>query len=830
MTTAAPSATPANGLAAQKIPVAAQPFLVRRAAVLGAGTMGSRIAAHLANAGIPVLLLDLVPAGEGDRSRLAKGALEALGKAKPAAFYDASLAALVTPGNFEDDLPRLAGCDWVIEAVAENLAIKTALLERVTPHLAAQAVLTTNTSGLPVKQIAAALTTTQVWRRDRFFGTHFFNPPRYMRLLEIIPTAETDPAVVAAFAAFADRNLGKQVVFANDTPNFIANRIGVAVMFTAASLMMEQGLTVEEVDVLTGTAIGWPRTGTFRLADMVGIDILAHVAANFPQGATQGGFASVLEEIVKRGWLGDKAGQGFYKKTRGADGKEARLVLDVANFEYRPTGKPALPALEMAKNAATTQERLRLLLANDPAKDDAAKFLWPFLASLWNYAADRIGEVAGDAVSIDRAMKAGFNWELGPFEMWDAAGVRETVARMKVLGFPVSRAIEDLLDSGPETAFVSWYSPDGPQCYNPARSAWEPIPQQPGHARVADFRRSNGVVRSNAGASLVDLGDGIGCIELHSLKNAIGGDVLQMISSVLKPDSDAVGNFAGFVIASDRENFSVGANLMQLLLAAQEGEWDDVAAVIHSFQQMTAAIKFCPRPVVAAPFGLTLGGGAEICLHSARRQAHAETYIGLVEAGVGLIPAGGGTKEMLLRATDQATALAPLDPKDPPSRFAQSAEMGAALKRVFETIALAKVSTSAAEARPLGMLVPSDRITLNRERLLLDAKAQAGSLAGAGYVAPQPRTQISAPGLGALATLETGVFLMGEAGFASEHDQKVARWAAYILAGGRVTAGSLVTEQYLLDLELEAFLSLCGERKTQERIAFTLKTGKPLRN
>jgi 3-hydroxyacyl-CoA dehydrogenase len=326
------------------------------------------------------------------------------------------------------------------------------------------------------------------------------------------------------------------------------------------------------------------------------------------------------------------------------------------------------------------------------------------------------------------------------------------------------------------------------------------------------------------------LGDGIGCIELHSLKNAIGGDVLQMISSVLKPDSDAVRNFAGFVIASDRENFSVGANLMQLLLAAQEGEWDDVAAVIHSFQQMTAAIKFCPRPVVAAPFGLTLGGGAEICLHSARRQAHAETYIGLVEAGVGLIPAGGGTKEMLLRAIDQAAALAPPDPKDPPSRFAQSAEMGAALKRVFETIALAKVSTSAAEARPLGMLGPADRITLNRERLLLDAKAQAAALAGAGYTAPQPRTQIPAPGLGALATLQTGVFLMGEAGFASEHDQKVARWAAYILAGGRVTAGSLVSEQYLLDLELEAFLSLCGERKTLERVAFTLKTGKPLRN
>ncbi|MGA2047621.1 MAG: 3-hydroxyacyl-CoA dehydrogenase NAD-binding domain-containing protein [Terracidiphilus sp.] len=817
MSTTALAATPTAN-------ISVQPFLVRRAAVLGAGTMGSRIAAHLANAGIPTLLLDMVPAGEGDRNRLAKGALEALAKAKPAAFYDASLAALVTPGNFDDDLPKLSACDWVIEAVAENLAIKTALLAKAAPHLAPQAVLTTNTSGLPVNQVAAGLGAL----RSRFFGTHFFNPPRYMRLLEIIPTAESDPALVASFSAFADRNLGKQVVFANDTPNFIANRIGVAVMFTAASLMLEQGLTIEEVDALTGTAIGWPRTGTFRLADMVGIDILAHVAANFPQGVTPGSYSSVLAEIVKRGWLGDKAGQGFYKKTRGADGKDLRLVLDLATFEYRPSAKPALPSLDMAKNAATVEERLRLLLANDPAKDKAAKFLWPFLSTLWNYAADRIGEVSGDAVSIDSAMKAGFNWELGPFEMWDAAGVRESVARMKSLELPVSAAVEELLHSAQGS--VSWYLSDSPQCYNPVSKAWDPVPKQPGHARIADFRRSNGVVKSNPGASLIDIGDGIGCIELHSLKNAIGGDVLAMISSVLKPDSDAVRNFAGFVIASDRDNFSVGANLMQLLLAAQEGEWDELAATIHAFQQMTAAIKFCPRPVVAAPFGLTLGGGAEICLHADRRQPHAELYMGLVEAGVGLIPAGGGTKEMLLRAVDQATAMAPPDPKDPPSRFAQSAEMATALKRVFELIALAKVSTSAAEARPMSMLATADRITMNRERQLLDAKAQAAALAGAGYTAPQQRTQIPAPGSAALAALETGVFLMGEAGYASEHDQKVAKWAAYILAGGRVTAGSLVSEQYLLDLELEAFLSLCGERKTQERIGFTLKTGKPLRN
>jgi 3-hydroxyacyl-CoA dehydrogenase len=800
----------------------AKPLLVRRAAVLGAGTMGSRIAAHLANAGIPTVLLDLPPkAGSAERAP-AVAAVDALAKSKPAAFFEASLGRLITPGTFDDDLPRISECDWVVEAVAENLEIKTALLTRVLPHLGAHAILTTNTSGLPIARIAAAVP----GLGKRFFGTHFFNPPRYMRLVEVIPTQESDPELVAAFSAFADRTLGKEVVFAHDTPNFIANRIGIAVMFNAANLMLERGLAIEEVDALTGPAVGWPRTGTFRLADLVGIDILAHVAANFPEGVSGGKFAAVLEELLKRGWLGDKSGQGFYKKVRGADGKDERMVLDLASFEYRPLVKAALPALEMAKNAATLTERLQLLLKNDPAKDKAAAFLWPFLASLWNFAAERIGEVADDAPAIDAAMRAGFNWEMGPFEMWDAAGVTETASRMKALGLPVSAAAQTLLAA----SRTGWYAPGKDACFQPSTGQTVAISAIPGHARVADFRRTHAVVRGNSGASLVDLGDGIGCIELHSLKNAIGGDVLSLISSVLGYGSDTVRNFAGFVITGDRENFSVGANLMQLLLAAQEGEWDELAQVIASFQQMTAAIKFCPRPVVAAPFGLTLGGGAEICLHATRRQPHAETYMGLVEAGVGLIPAGGGTKEMLLRAYDAAAALAPPDPKDPPSRFAQSAEFATALRRALETIAMAKVSTSASEARSLGLLAQADRVTMNRERLLFDAKAQAAVLAETGFSAPQPRTQIPAPGTAALATLEAGIYLMGEAGYASEHDQKVARWAAYILAGGRVTPGTLVSEQYLLDLEREAFLSLCGERKTQERIAFTLKTGKPLRN
>jgi 3-hydroxyacyl-CoA dehydrogenase len=816
MGTAATVATPAPK-------IDAKPLLVRRAAVLGAGTMGSRIAAHLANAGIPTLLLDLPPKDRGaERRTPALSAVELLAKTKPAAFFEASLRRLIAPGTFDDDLPKLAACDWVVEAVAENLEIKTALLVRVAPHLAPHAILTTNTSGLPIARIAAALPDL----RNRFFGTHFFNPPRYMRLVEVIPTPDSDPELVAAFSAFAGRTLGKQVVLAPDTPNFIANRIGIAAIFNAAKLMLEQGLAIEEVDALTGPALGWPRTGTFRLADLVGIDILAQVAANSPEAAAGCRFSAVLGELLKRGWIGDKAGQGFYKKIRNADGKDERMVLDLAAFDYRPAAKPTLPGLERSQIAATLGERLRLLLAGDPAKDKTAAFLWPFLASLWNFAAERIGEAANDAPSIDAAMRAGFNWEMGPFEMWDAAGVAETVARMKTLGLPVAAPAQALLAAGR----TSWYAPNNDECFQPATGQMIAIPAVPGHARVADFRRANGVVRANPGASLVDLGDGIACIELHSLKNAIGGDVLALISSVLDPAGDSVRDFAGFVIAGDRENFSVGANLMQLLLAAQEGEWDELARTIHRFQQMTAAIKFCPRPVVAAPFGLTLGGGAEICLHAARRQPHAETYMGLVEAGVGLIPAGGGTKEMLLRAFDRAAALAPPDPRDPSSRFARSGEFATALKRALETIAMAKVSTSAAEARTLGLLADADRITMNRERLLVDAKSQAAVLAEIGYAAPQPRTQIPAPGTGALATLEAGIYLMGEAGYASEHDQKVARRAAYVLSGGRVTPGTLVNEQYLLDLEREAFLSLCGERKTQERIAFTLKTGKPLRN
>ena len=795
---------------------AASSILIRKAAVLGSGTMGSRIAAHLANAGLPVVLLDIV-APSGARSGIAAQSLENLKKSKPAAFYEPAAAARITIGNFEDDLALLAGCDWVIEAVTEDLGIKQALLDKAVPHLKPDAILTTNTSGLPIGSIAAKMSEAV---RRRWFGTHFFNPPRYMRLVEIIPTPEADPAVVEAVAHFADLRLGKEVVFARDTPNFIANRIGVFIMLESVRLMQSEDLSVEEVDALTGTAIGWPRTGTFRLADLVGLDVLAHVAGNFARSQGQSvTLPPFIQTMLERRWLGDKTKQGFYKKDRDPEGKEIRLALDWKTLEYHAAAKPKLPSLEMVKNAERLPDRIRQLLAGDVKKDKAARFHWKLLTALWNYAADCLPEIADSAASVDRAMRAGFNWEMGPFQLWDTAGVRETVERMKAAGERVSPNVEKLLAAGG----TGWYRNEGRECFDLSSGSYQPVARAEGIARVGSFRASHGVVRHNSGASLVDLGDHVACLELHSLKNAIGEDVVRMLSETLRPDGDAVRNFSAFVISGDADNFSVGANLMQLLLAAQEGEWDDVDLMIRAFQRMTASIKFCPRPVVVAPFGFCLGGGAEIALHGARRQAHAELYMGLVECGVGLLPAGGGCKEMTIHAIEAAASVRE-------GGRSESVELMEALRRDFESVAMAKVATSAAEARHLGFLSPADGISMNRDRLLLDAKEAAADLAKAGYAAPLPRTDIPAPGENILATLKLAVHGMRQGEFISDHDAKVANWVASVICGGKVTPGTPVSEQYLLDLEREAFLSLCGEKKTQERIAFTLKTGKPLRN
>jgi 3-hydroxyacyl-CoA dehydrogenase len=782
--------------------------------------MGARVAAHIANAGYPVLLLDIVPSGAGPRNRLVAQALEDLKKSRPAAFADPAFAAHVSVGNFEDDLEKLKDYDWVLEAVAENIEIKRQLLARVAAELRPDAILTTNTSGLPVGLIGQELPS-QV--RRHWFGTHFFNPPRYMRLLEIIATEQADPEAIASIAQFADRHLGKTIVAAKDTPNFIANRLGTFLMLNTFRIMQQQSLSIAEVDLLTGPILGWPKSGTFRLADMIGVDVLASVARNFAAGTSDERsdikLPAVIAEMVQRNMLGDKTKQGFYKRARGEDGKEIALVLDLATLDYKPIERPRLSEIDAAQMSESIAERLNLLLQGDGRRGKAANFYWQALPELWAYAANRIGEIGDSILDLDRAMRAGYNWELGPFELWDAAGVVDTVGRMRAKGHAVPAAVEILLASGG----TSWYRSQGREYFDPASSRYLPVAEPGGLATLSRSKRKNGVVTKNAGVSLVDLDDGIACIEFHSKMNSLGDDAVNFIRQTLDPGGDAVKKFEGFVVSNDAQNFSVGANLMLLLLSIQDGEWDEIDFSVRSFQAMTQAIKFSARPVVAAPFGLCLGGGTEIVMHAAACQAHIELYAGLVESSVGLLPAGGGCKEMTLRALAAADGVR-ADVRG------ESVEVHETLKQALETIAMAKISTSAFEARKMRILSSSDAITMNRERLVADAKARARHMADAGHGMLFPRTDIPAPGESVLATLKLGIYTRREGGFISEHDAKIAGHVAHVLSGGPAVAATLLSEQYLLDLEREAFLSLCGEPKTAERIAFTLKTGKPLRN
>jgi 3-hydroxyacyl-CoA dehydrogenase len=816
---------------------------IRKVAILGAGTMGARIAAHFANARVPSLLLDIVPSGTlaNSRNKLAAAGLDAAKKSKPAAFMDSSLARLVTIGNFEDDLPKLADVDWIIEAVVENLDLKRALLQKVDAVRKPGTIITTNTSGLPVAKIAEGFS--DDFRRS-WFGTHFFNPPRYMRLLELIPTPDTDRALLEAVAHFSDVQLGKGIVYAKDTPNFIGNRIGTFSVLNVMRLMQEMNFSIEDVDALTGPAVGWPKSATFRTIDLVGLDILGHVVANI-YGKNDGGRAPspvIVDErsdlklpefylrMLEHKWLGDKTKGGFYKKNvaraPSPAASDERLALDWKTLEYRPRQKPKFSSLDMAKNVEDTGARVRMLLGLDGSgskADPAGQFLWAALSDLWNYSANRIPEISDTVVEIDRAMKLGFNWEMGPFELWDAAGVELTVNRMRKQGKPIAPNVEKLLASGQK----SWYaddsrSPSGKKYWDMGTGNWEPVKVPKGVWSVAVAKKSNGVVKKNSGASVVDVGDGIACIEFHSKMNSLGADIISLILQTLKPGGPG-DNFDAFVMTNDAPNFSVGANLMLLLMSVQEDEWDDVDLAIRQFQNMTQAIKFSTKPVVVGAFGLCLGGGTEISLHAPARQPHAELYTGLVEVGVGLLPGGGGCKEMLLRAIDAAEAVRP-------GGRGESVEVIEGLKKAFETIATAKVATSAEEARGLGFLSNSDRITMNRERVLSDAKARALDLVRAGYRAPAPRTDIPAPGENIFAMLKMGVHLMRQGDYITEYEVKLATKIAEVLCGGNITPGTPVSEQYILDLEREGFKSLCGEKKTQERIQYTLKTGKTLRN
>jgi 3-hydroxyacyl-CoA dehydrogenase len=807
---------------------------IEKVAVLGAGTMGARIAAHLANAGVPCFLLDIVPPeltaderarsltinDQAVRNRFARAGLEAARKSRPAAFFTAATAARITIGNFDDNLAWCAQVDWIIEVVAENLEIKRKLLERVAAHRRSGTIITTNTSGLPIRQIAEGR---DVEFQQHWAGTHFFNPPRYMKLLELIPGPATLPEVLDTLEDFCDRTLGKGIVRAKDTPTFIANRIGTFAILTAIRLMSELGMTVEEVDTCTGPAIGWPKSATFRTADLVGIDVLAHVVRNIYDNSPDDESRELyrvpplLEELIKRGALGEKSEKGFYQRVKGAGDKEI-LTLDAASMEYRARQKARFPSIEAGRTIEDTPTRLRAIVGPILAGqtgDKAQQFIWRALSEMCAYAARRIPEISDSIADVDRAMRWGFGWELGPFELWDVLGVENIARQFAAEGRALPPLVERLLASG-KKAFYS--SAEGEtSAFDAATNTFKPVPEPAGIIVLKSLKERSREIARNAGASLIDLGDGVICCEFHAKMNAIGDDILGMLHNGLKRLST---DFDAMVVANQGVHFSAGANLMLLLVAAQEQEWNDLHDAVRKFQNTTLALKHAPRPVVVAPQGMALGGGCEVCLHGARIHATAEAYIGLVEAGVGLVPAGGGSKEMLVRANERAAGGEDLD-------------VFHALKPLFENVATAKVSTSAEEARELGYLRPSDLISMNRDRQVADAKATALALVRAGYRNTNPPpTEPSIRVLGEefLAAAKLAIHMMVRGEYISEYDAHVARKLAGILSGVALSSAQLVSERYLLDLEREAFVSLCGERKTQERVAHTLKTGKPLRN
>src|SRR5271166_4345333 len=697
---------------------------IQKAVVLGAGTMGARIAAHFANAGLPCLLLDIVPkdaSTSADRNKLVLAGIEAAKKSKPAAFFSSELAANISIGNFEDDLARIADADWIIEVVAENLEIKKNLLAKVAQYRKPGAIVTTNTSGLPVHLIAEGLSEEF---QEHWAGTHFFNPPRYMKLVEVIPGPKTSREVLDTLSDFCDRRLGKGVVIAKDTPNFIANRIGTFSMLNALRLMSTLGMTIEEVDACTGPAVGWPKSATFRTADIVGLDVLMHVVKNIYETAPNDDsreaykIPAFVEEMANRKWLGDKTGQGFYKRVKGGEGEKEILTLDLNTMEYRARQKAKFASIEAGKAVEDTRERLRALLLplfEGQKTDKAQQFIWGGVSEMCLYAGRRMPEISDHIVDVDRAMRWGFAWELGPFEIVDALGLPAFAEQIKKEGRALPPVFEKALASGRKSFYES--EKGVTSVFDLATASVKKVEQPAGILILKNLKDAGREVERNSGASLIDLGDGVVCCEFHAKMNAIGADLIAMLHKGLKRlESD----FAAMVIANQAVNFSVGANLMLVLVAAQEQEWDELHMAVKQFQNINLGLKYAPKPVVAAPQGMALGGGCEIGLHAAKIQAAAEAYIGLVEVGVGLIPGGGGTKEMLIRANEHAAGGEDLD-------------LFHAMKPVFETIATAKVGTSAEDSRALGFLRREDGVSMNRDRLVGDAKEAALALVRAGY-------------------------------------------------------------------------------------------------
>ena len=792
---------------------------INRVAVLGAGVMGATIAAHLANGGLDVLMLDIVPRELTEqekakgltledrmvRDRIAREGLQGLMKMKPAPFYLKKYAEHIEVGNLEDDLSRLADCDWVIEVVVEYMPIKIDLLNKISPHLSPGAILTTNTSGLSVNEMAEAL---PAELQKNFLATHFFNPPRYMRLMELVPCTATDPQILEGMADFLSKRLGKGIVYAKDTANFIANRIGVYAIYKGIQHMQEMEMTVEEVDSISGPATARPKSAAFRTADLVGIDTLAHVGTNsydqLPDDEQRDVFKlpDFMELIIEKKMLGNKSKQGFYKKEM-VDGKRIIFYYDYLNDEYKPLEKPKFNSVQSVKQVDDPGQRLRALVNGS---DKAAEFAWKSLRDTLLYALNRIPEIADDIVNIDNGMKWGFNWEIGPFEMFDAIGVKAFVKRAEKDGIDVPDSIKNI------DSFYRFSDGGQKEYLDVTTGDYIPVPSKQGQIQIEILKKSGMVVEKNSNCSVLDLGDGVFGFEFHSKMNAISGDILAMTHKAVKRAEE---EGIGLVVANRGTNFSVGANLMLLAVAMAEGAYDDINMVLRSFQKATMALKYARVPVVAAPFNMTLGGACEFCLHADSINAYAETYMGLVEIGVGLLPAGGGTKEMCLRAVDLAQQY--------------ETDVQPFILKNFKQIAMATVSMGAAELPAMGYMRSGDSISMDIDLLISDAKKKVQGLS-VNYRPQRLRKDIPVPGRNVAASIKSQLWNMKMGNYVTEYEAEMGGVIADVICGGDVNPGTLVSEDYLLKLERDNFLKLCGNKKTAQRIQHMLKTGKPLRN
>ena len=804
-------------------------FKIKKAAVLGAGVMGAGIAAHLTNAGIECYLLDIIPfeLTEDDkkkgltekspawRNRFAANGLAAVTKSKPASFYSKKNASMVKIGNFEDNLKWLADVDWICEVVVENLKIKQELFAKVEKVVKPTCIVSTNTSGIPIKDISAKFGPAL---KKRFLGTHFFNPPRYMKLMEIIPGEETDKEVVDFMSKFSEETLGKGVVICKDRPNFVGNRIGVFDLSDCIKIMQEKKMKIDEVDAIVGKALGHPGTAVFGTMDLVGLDVGYHVAKNLydavPDDEARDTFKAepFLDKMIANKWLGNKTKQGYYKKTKDAAGKRVKLMLDIDTMEYVPAGKPKFDSISAAKKLENVADSIKLVFN---AEDKAGDFARAYLCKTFIYSANRIGEICDDIMAIDNAMKWGYNNKLGPFEAWDAVGVKEAVEVMKKLKLKVPKKIDEMLKKGCESFYAT--KADGKYYYDFEKKGYAKIDENPKIILLPDFKSRNKIVKENESATLIDIGDGVVCLEFHTKMNSIDEGLNQMLNDscdIVEKD------FEGMVVANhDERAFSAGANVFAVLIAAQKGEWDLLEKSIEALQNGNMRMKYLEKPVVTAPAGLALGGGCEIAMHGARCLPNGETYMGLVEVGVGVIPAGGGCKELLVRLTEGL----------PDGVVANGSNLQWYMAKAFENIATAKVATSAMEAMELGYIRKSEKINMSRDQQIYEAKQIALSLVMAGYKPPRPAL-IPVMGENFRGLVDAIIMNMRYGNFISDYDLVVSRKVAHVLSGGDCAEGTYLSEQEILDLEREAFLSLMGETKTHERIMFMLTKGKPLRN